>query len=70
MIEHQLQVARGPNSIGRGVACKVVKKLLGDFLAGIYERSRSHRMRPTVKDTADPHDCILSLPGAEEFPLW
>ena len=43
---------------------------LDDFLTGIYERSRSHRMRPTVEDTTDPHDCILSLPGAEEFPLW
>jgi hypothetical protein len=45
---------------------------LDDFFARIYERSRSHRMRPTVEDedTADPHGCIRSLPGAEEFPLW
>jgi hypothetical protein len=31
-------------------------------------------MRPTshgtVEDTTGPHDCIRSLPGAEEFPLW
>jgi hypothetical protein len=43
---------------------------LDDFFAGIYERSRSHRMRPTVEDTTDRYDCIRSLPGAEEFPLW
>jgi len=45
---------------------------LDDFFAGIYERSRSHRMRPAnaIEDTTDPHDCIRSLPGAEEFPLW
>ena len=42
---------------------------LDDFFARIYERSRSHRMRPTV-DTADPHRCIRALPGAAEFPLW
>ena len=42
---------------------------LEEFLAGIYERSRSHRMRP-VENTTDPHNCIRSLPGAEEFPLW
>lgn len=47
-------------------------KDLDDFFARIYERSRSHRMRPTVEheDTADPHRCIRALPGAEEFPLW
>ena len=50
---------------------------LDDFFAGPrsfvnsdYERSRSHRMRPTVEDTTDRYDCIHSLPGAEEFPLW
>jgi len=43
---------------------------LDDFFAGIYERSRSHRMRPAIEDTTDRHDCIRSLPGAEEFPLW
>jgi hypothetical protein len=45
---------------------------LEDFFARIYERSRSHRMRPTIEDgdTADPHGCIRTLPGAEEFPLW
>ena len=41
---------------------------LDDFFAKIYERSRSGRRRPTVEDT--PHDCICSLPGADEFPLW
>ena len=46
-------------------------KDLDDFFARIYERSRSHRMRPTVEeDTADPHGCIRALPGTEEFPLW
>jgi hypothetical protein len=42
---------------------------LDDFFARIYERSRSHRMRPTVEDedTADP---IQALPGTDEFPLW
>jgi hypothetical protein len=43
---------------------------LDDFFARIYERSRSRRMRDTVKDTIESHDCIRSLPGAEEFPLW
>ena len=43
---------------------------LDDFFARIYEQSRSRRMRPTVEDTTLPHDCIRSLPGAEEFPLW
>jgi hypothetical protein len=43
---------------------------LDDFFAGIYERSRSRRMRPTVEVATDPHDCIQALPGAEEFPLW
>jgi hypothetical protein len=43
---------------------------LEDFFAGIYERSRSRRMRPTVEDTTDPHESIRALPGAEEFPLW
>ena len=44
---------------------------LDEFFAGIYERSRSRRMRPsTVEDTTLPHDCIRSLPGADEFPLW
>jgi hypothetical protein len=44
---------------------------LDDFFAGIYERYRSHRMRPTtVEDTTSLHDCICSLPGDEEFPLW
>ena len=42
---------------------------LDDFFAKIYERSRSGRRRPTVEDTS-PHDCIRSLPGADEFPLW
>ena len=42
---------------------------LNDFFAGIYERSRTSRMRHTV-EVIDPHDCIRSLPGAEEFPLW
>ena len=49
-------------------------KDLDDFFARIYERSRSHRMRPTVEDdsedTAEPHGCIRALPGDEEFPLW
>ena len=27
-------------------------------------------MRPTVEDTTDKYDCIRSLPGADEFPLW
>jgi hypothetical protein len=26
---------------------------LDDFFAGIHERSRSHRMRPTIEDTTD-----------------
>ena len=44
---------------------------LDGFLSGIYERSRSHRMRPTtVEDTFDRYDYIRSLPGADEFPLW
>ena len=43
---------------------------LDDFFAGIYERSRSRRMRPTVEDTTDPLDCIRALPGAEEYPIW
>jgi hypothetical protein len=42
---------------------------IDNFFVGIYERSRSRRMRPTVEVT-DPHDCIRDLPGAEEFPLW
>ena len=41
---------------------------LNNFFAGIYERSQSQRMRPTVKDTTDPHDCIRALLGADEFP--
>ena len=43
-----------------------------DFFARIYERSLSHRMRPTVEDedTADLHGCIQALPGIDEFPLW
>jgi hypothetical protein len=47
-------------------------KDLDNFFAGIYERSRSHKRRPTVEDedTADPHACIRAMPGAEEFPLW
>ena len=47
-------------------------KDLNDFFARIYERSRSHRMRPTVDDevTADPHGCIQALPGTDEYPLW
>lgn len=47
-------------------------KDLDEFFARIYERSRSHRMRPTLEDedTADPHGCIRALPGTEEFPLW
>jgi hypothetical protein len=47
-------------------------KDVDDFFAGIYERSRSHRIRPTVEDedTTDPHDCIRALPGSDEFPLW
>ena len=43
---------------------------MDDFFAGIYERSRSRRMRPTVEDTTDPHNCIRTLPGADKFPLW
>jgi hypothetical protein len=43
---------------------------LDDFLAGIYERSRANRVRPTVEDPTDRQDCIRSLPGADEFPLW
>jgi len=43
---------------------------LDDFFDRIYERSRSRRMRPTVEDITLTHDCIRSLPGAEEFPLW
>jgi hypothetical protein len=42
---------------------------LDDFFAGIYERSRSRRIRPTVEVATDPHDCIQALPVAEEFPL-
>jgi hypothetical protein len=43
---------------------------LDDFFAQIYERSLSRRMRRTVEDTTNPHDCIRALPGAEELPLW
>ena len=47
---------------------------LDEFFARIrvYEQSRSRRMR-LMADSEDitlPHDCIRSLPGAEEFPLW
>ena len=42
------------------------------FFARLYERIRSRRIRPTVsvEDSTLPHDCIRSLPGADEFPLW
>jgi len=45
---------------------------LEEFFARFYERLvQSRRMRPsTVEDTTSPHDCIRSLPGADEFPLW
>ena len=43
---------------------------LNDFFDRIYERSRSRGIRPTIEDNTDPHECIRSLPGAEEFPLW
>ena len=36
---------------------------LDEFFAGIYER-----MRPTVGDTTDPHNCIRTLPGLTNFP--
>jgi hypothetical protein len=35
------------------------------FFAGIYKQSRSTRL-----NVADFHNCVQSLPGAEEFPLW
>ena len=44
---------------------------LDSFFDQLLQRSRSRRlrMRPiTAKDTTD--DCISSLPGADEFPLW
>ena len=47
---------------------------LDDLFARILERSRSHRTRPTVEDedttVTDPHGCIQTLPGSDEFPLW
>ena len=43
---------------------------LTDFFARLYEQSRSRRMKPAFEDVIDPHGCICSLPGAEEFPLW
>ena len=44
---------------------------LDDFFARIYERSRSGiTRRPTFEDSNTPHDCICSLPVADEFPLW
>jgi hypothetical protein len=39
------------------------------FFARFYERIRSRRMRPTVEDATLTHNCIRSLPGADEFPL-
>jgi hypothetical protein len=33
--------------------------------AGIYKQSRSTRL-----NVADSHNCVQSLPGVEEFPLW
>jgi hypothetical protein len=71
MIKHQLQVGRGPNN--RSWNSLQNGEEIDNFFARIYERSRSHRMRPqAVEDTSttDPHDCIRSLPGADEFPLW
>jgi hypothetical protein len=32
--------------------------------------TRTRRATVEDEDTTDPHDCIRSLPGAEEFPLW
>jgi hypothetical protein len=43
---------------------------LDDFFHRLYERYRSHRMRPTAEHITNPHDCIIALPGADEFPLW
>jgi hypothetical protein len=45
---------------------------LDDFFARFYERLRSRRIRRTltVEDSTLLHDCIRSLPGADEFPLW
>ena len=43
---------------------------LDDFFARFYERLPSQRMRPTIEDSTLPHDCIRSLLGADEFPLW
>ena len=45
-----------------------------NFFDGIYERSQSRKMRPTVDNTtdpgSDPHNSIQALPGVEEYPLW
>ena len=44
---------------------------IDNFFDRIYEQSRSRSTGPTiVEDTTDLHDCIRSLPGANEFPLW
>ena len=44
---------------------------LDEFFEKLYEWSWSHmRVRHTVGNITDPHDCIQALPGNDEYPLW